>query len=306
MNKNKPIYVESTINTDMDRIWQATQDPEQHEQWDLRFTNITYLPKMDEDEPQRFEYKTNIGFGLSIAGEGESVGTKEDENAARTSSLKFWTDMPFSLIKKGGGYWKYMPTKDGIQFVTLYDYTTRFGAAGQLLDRFVFRPLMGWATAWSFDCLKLWLEENVHPKTSLLRSMMHWVICAVLAVVWIYQGLVPKLLFPDSGELAIVQKSGLFVGFEETVLLMIGFLEIAFGLIFLLPIKKKKVFYINVVVLLGLLAGAIFSNPAILVAPFNPIALTLVMVGLSVIGILNSKGIPSAKNCKRKMRGDES
>ncbi len=298
--------MESVIKTDMERIWEATQDPQQHELWDLRFTNITYLPKKREDEPQRFEYKTNIGFGLSIAGEGESVGTKEDENGERTSLLKFWTDMPISLIKKGGGYWKYTPTRDGIKFVTLYDYATRFGFPGQIMDRFFFRPLMGWATAWSFDCLRLWLEENIHPKISLLRSGVHWMICSLLALVWFYQGLVPKLLFPDSGELAILQESGLFSGFEETPLVLIGILEIVFGVFFFLPLKKKALFYINIVLLFGLLVGAILSNPIIFVEPFNPITLTLAMAGLSTIGIINYKDLPSARNCERKMRGDAS
>lgn len=64
---NKPIYVETNIHSDMDTLWEATQNPKQHEKWDLRFTSINYLPK-EEGKPQYFSYQTNIGFGLKIKG----------------------------------------------------------------------------------------------------------------------------------------------------------------------------------------------------------------------------------------------
>jgi hypothetical protein len=34
-----------------------------------------------------------------------------------------------------------------IRFFTWYDYEIRFGIFGKLIDRWVFRPLLGWATA---------------------------------------------------------------------------------------------------------------------------------------------------------------
>ena len=47
----------------MDDLWRLTQTPELHRRWDLRFTDIEYLPRPDEAEPQRFLYATRIGFG---------------------------------------------------------------------------------------------------------------------------------------------------------------------------------------------------------------------------------------------------
>ena len=72
-------------------------------------------------------YKTKIGFGLEIAGEGESIGEIRKETGERISSLKFWTDNTLSLIQIGRGYWKYTPNKEYIHFETQYDYDTRFG-----------------------------------------------------------------------------------------------------------------------------------------------------------------------------------
>ena len=49
------------------------------------------------------------------------------------------SDAPLSIIREGSGYWKYIPTRDGVRFLTCYDYRTRFGAAGAIFDRVVFR-----------------------------------------------------------------------------------------------------------------------------------------------------------------------
>ncbi len=50
------IYVEIHIQGDMDELWQKTQQPDLHQQWDLRFTDIEYLPRPDVAQPQRFLY----------------------------------------------------------------------------------------------------------------------------------------------------------------------------------------------------------------------------------------------------------
>src|SRR5437763_7755301 len=102
------IYVEIPIRASMEELWEKTQNPQLHQRWDLRFTQIEYLPRKG-DEPQRFLYGTRIGFGLNIDGQGESIGEREGEAGARTSSLKFWSEDTKSLIKTGSGYWKYVP-----------------------------------------------------------------------------------------------------------------------------------------------------------------------------------------------------
>lgn len=162
------IYVETLIRSDLERLWQVTQTPELHTRWDVRFTDIRYLPRPDLAQPQRFEYETRIGFGIRIRGEGESVATREAASGVRTSSLRFWSDDPKSLIRVGSGYWQYVPVPGGVRFLTRYQYETRFGRVGRAFNSAVFKPLIGWATAWSFDRLRLWLEDGVDPAVSLV------------------------------------------------------------------------------------------------------------------------------------------
>jgi hypothetical protein len=160
-----PIYVETRIHAPLDEVWEKTQRPELHRRWDLRFTSIDYLPRA-EGEPQRFRYATRLGLGHRVEGTGESVGERAGAAGARTSALTFRSDDRKSLIRQGSGYWRYVPTEDGVRFLTQYDYETRFGVGGRIIDRLVFRPLLGWATAWSFDRLRLWLEDGIPPERS--------------------------------------------------------------------------------------------------------------------------------------------
>jgi hypothetical protein len=167
---SRGIYVEILIRAPMDALWARTQTPGLHERWDLRFSRIHYLPKSHDDEPQRFEYSTRLGFGVEVNGQGETVGQRDSPDGSRSSALKFWSAAPLSIIREGSGYWKYIPTADGIRFLSWYDYRTRFGSAGALFDRVVFRPLIGWATAWSFDRLRLWLEQDIDPSKAIRHA----------------------------------------------------------------------------------------------------------------------------------------
>lgn len=295
----KPIYVEILIHSDLEALWEQTQNPTLHERWDLRFSNIEYLPQANPKDPQQFLYSTQIGFGLKIEGKGESVGHTQNP-AERSSVLKFWSDHPLSLIRKGSGYWKYISQEQGIRFLTYYDYQTRFGVLGKIFDRLIFRPLMGWATAFSFDRLRLCLEENKMPEETRNYFLIHWIARLSLVMIWLYHGIVPKLLFKDSGELAILQGIPFLGSHAAALLSWIGLLEIFWALALLGLGDKRWMQLLNIVVLIFLLAGACLGQAEILVAPFNPITTSLGMIALSLVAIFSSNRYPQAKNCLRK------
>lgn len=302
MGKKKPIYVATEMNTKMKKLWEYTQEPDLHTKWDARFTEISYLEKK-EGEPQKFLYKTKIGFGLEIAGEGESIGEIRKETGERISSLKFWTDNKLSIIQIGRGYWKYTPNGEHIHFETQYDYDTRFGRIGNVIDSYIFRPLLGWATAWSFDALKLWLEKGLHPKLLIRRTMTYWLVCFLVAFVWLYQGIVPKLMFTHSEEVKMLSA---LIGSNDSsifILKIVGFLEIIWGVMWLLPFQKRKLFILHIVMLIGLTIVAGVTNITSFTEPFNPITLNFLLIGLSIVGYMNSTNLPSAKNCKRTRKG---
>ena len=199
------LYIETRIRADLDDLWARTQDPAQHQRWDLRFTEIQYLP-LAEGEPQRFRYAVRVLPFLTVSGTGVAAGEKERPDGTRTSALRFASPHPLSLLAEGSGYWRYIPVADGVRFLTGYDYRPRWGALGALADRLVLRPLMGWATAWSFDRLRLWLERGITPERALanwlaelaVRALVLTLCCTGLGLesgVHVFGGLAPTVAY---------------------------------------------------------------------------------------------------------------
>ena len=184
MARRRTLYVETVIRTDLDELWRQTQEPHLHQRWDLRFTRIDHLPKAETDEAQRFRYSVRVLPGLTVDGTGIAVGERFKRDGSRTSALRFSSAHPLSLIRSGAGYWRYVPTSEGIRFLTGYDYQPGWGRLGALADR-PFRLLLGWGTAWSFDRLRLSLERGIPPEVSLRRALLDaGTRLAVCAVAW--------------------------------------------------------------------------------------------------------------------------
>jgi hypothetical protein len=295
MQQRPGIYVEILIRGDIEEVWRHTQRPELHEPWDLRFTKIQYLPRASEAEPQRFNYTTRVGFGLHIVGQGESTGNREEATGQRTSALRFWSADPKSLIEEGSGYWQYIPTENGVRFLTWYDYRTRFGAIGRLLDRVLFRPLLGWATAWSFDRLRLQIDRKLEPRTTLRLSAIHACSRAAISIIWLWQGLVPKLLLNHADERAMMAALHL----SMRLVPVMGLIEIAIAAFAILSWRKRSFFVFNILAMAAALANVALMSPSYLVAAFNPVTLNLAMIGLSVVGYIAAAEIPSASRCLR-------
>lgn len=296
--KTKPIYVEIDMDTEMDRIWNASQQPELHSQWDLRFSSIKYLPKKD-GEPQKFTYTRKVAPFITVEGWGKSVGSRNEANGPLSSSLHFGTDQWFSPIKEGKGYWKYIQQDNGIKFLTQYDYSPNFSGIGKMTDKVIFRPLIGWATALSFDVLKRWLEKGEAPRSQYLRFFITYGLTVLFSLVWLYQGLMPKIIARHPEEFAMVQS--VFSESHSTgIVLGIGIAEILFGFLWLFYKRKKRLFAFQLAVFPLLTVSAIFSVPETAMHPFNPIMFNLALIALSLIGYFSSEDVPTAKSCKRK------
>ena len=291
----------SLIQAPMDVLWQHTQNPDLHQRWDLRFSTIRYLPRSG-DEPQQFLYATHIGFGLRITGKGESVGQRELAEGQRVSSLKFSSEDPRSIICEGSGYWKYIPAHDGIRFLTWYDYRTRFGRAGAIFDRAVFRPLLAWATAWSFDRLRLWLERDVSPTAALRHFVTHACARSTVALVFAYHGLVPKLLMRDADEIAMLRDAGVAPHWLPTALSAAGIAELAFAFVLILFWRHRWPSVACLVLMLAATVVVVASSPRYLTAAFNPLTLNLSVAALSLLDLVNLADSPSAARCRYSSR----
>ncbi len=284
----------------MDEVWRLTQTPKLHERWDLRFSSIDYLPRPDASLPQRFLYATRIGLGLNIKGEGETSAVRDGSDGARTSALTFWSNDPKSLITSGSGYWRYEPVDNGVRFTTGYDYKTRFGLLGRVIDTVIFRPLLGWATAWSFDRLRLWIEKGWEPEALWQSSVVHALARVSVAAVFVYQGLVPKLLNSDTDEQQMMLSAGVSKQLVPPFMHGLGVAEIAFGLLLLLAWRVRGLFAVTIGLMLAALTVVALTAPAYLDHAFNPVTLNASIIALSAIGLTSSRRLPTSTICLRK------
>ncbi|BCU65968.1 hypothetical protein F941_00380 [Acinetobacter bouvetii DSM 14964 = CIP 107468] len=106
-----------------------------------------------------------------------------------------------------------------------------------------------------------------------------------LAVLWIYQGLVPKILFQAADELRIWQLQGLNE-IQAVILMQIsGCVEIAFGLLFLVLKKHQLLHLLNIISMLGLSALILAVDPRYFQQAFNPFVMNTAMATLSIAAI---------------------
>jgi hypothetical protein len=293
------IYVELFIRAPLDAIWSHTQVPALHEQWDLRFSAIEYLPRA-EGHSQRFRFTTRLGFGLEVSGEGETVGERRLPDGTAASALEFASDAPLSIIREGSGYWKYIPADEGVRFLTRYDYRTRFGAVGAAIDRWIFRPIIGWATAWSFDRLRLWLEAGINPRLAWRHTLIHFVSRVTLAAVFAYQGLVPKLLVHHGDEIAMLRAAGVPLPLIGNALVLLGTLELAMGAALLYAWCRPWPAWACLFAMPVATAVVATQTPSFFAAAFNPFSLNLSVAALAAVDLLVLGGVPSATRCRRK------
>jgi hypothetical protein len=292
------VFVEHEIPVHVQRVWDLTQDPSHHERWDLRFTRIAYLPRKRPDDPQEFEYETRLGFGIRIRGTGATRGSHHDPNGNHTSSLVFRSIQPLSLIRKGSGYWKYTPTAAGTRFVTSYNYTVRWGPIGLLVDRVLFRPLMAWATAWSFDSLAQWATDGTPPEISRRLGVTHAVARFTLALVWLYEAIFPKLIGPSAMELALTVRSGTSVVMANHVIFVLGCIELFLGIALLTAWRRRWPAAVSLIAMVPATLFVVATSPELLTSPFNVIVLNAMVAALSAIVLLLTRRVPSAQNCR--------
>jgi uncharacterized membrane protein YphA (DoxX/SURF4 family) len=292
------LTAETTIHGDPETVWRLTQTPDQHARWDARFTDIEYLPRTGPGAPQRFRYATRLGGGIAIEGWGETIGQPD----RRGSALRFGSHDPRSLIREGSGCWIYRADDRGVQFSTVYDYAVRYGWPGRALDRLIFRPLMVGATRWSFDRLRLWIEQGIAPELALRLWLVKVVARVSLGLVWVYEGLVPKLLFVSPGEIELVRRSGIFWPAPQATLAALGAAEILAGL-WLISGRGERVSVLLASLAMTFLAVLVaITDPAALANPLGGISKNLGLLAGALAVWMLSPVTPSARRGRNQRR----
>ena len=106
-----------------------------------------------------------------------------------------------------------------------------------------------------------------------------------LAVLWIYQGLIPKVLYKAQDEQYIWQQQG----FDELISLILmqfsGYIEIIFGMLFLVFKQSKILHFLNILGMLGLSLLIAIIDMRYFQNAFNPFVMNVAMASLSIIAL---------------------
>src|SRR5262249_54816009 len=150
-----------------------------------------------------------------------------------------------------------------------------------------------------FDRLRLWLEKKLDPGLLLQRTLCYEAARLTAAGIWIYQGLVPKLIFHQPDELAMLAAAGLTAAQALQLIMYAGWSEVIFGLLFVLR-GGRELFILTVLLMILALIAVAHTSPGYLIAAFNPATLNVAVIALSAIGIICGGDRPSAGRCTTK------
>ncbi|MEI6534151.1 MAG: DoxX-like family protein [Verrucomicrobiaceae bacterium] len=93
-----------------------------------------------------------------------------------------------------------------------------------------------------------------------------------LGFVWVWEGLVPKMLCPSQTQFEMVRRSGWWIGSPEATLWWLGLAMIAAGLAIMSGIKEKLGILVASLSVLVLMVLVISTHPEALCDPFGGLA----------------------------------
>lgn len=107
----------------------------------------------------------------------------------------------------------------------------------------------------------------------------------VVSFVWLYHGLVPKLLFLHPDELLPLLGAGFSHQKAGAAVMFAGWAEIALGLAILCAWRSRWPLWITFVLMPLAAVGVALTAPALLVAAFNPVTLNLTVFAIALIAL---------------------
>lgn len=123
------------------------------------------------------------------------------------------------------------------------------------------------------------MNSIVSLKTPLL------LIQSSLGLLWIYQGLIPKLYFQAADEIRIWQLQGLAQPLIVPLVQLSGGAEIIFGVLLCIFKQAKILHQLNILALLSLSLLLLWLDPRYFSQAFNPFVMNLAMITLSILAL---------------------
>ena len=106
----------------------------------------------------------------------------------------------------------------------------------------------------------------------------------VIASLWIYQGLIPKLVFQVADGQYVWQQLHIPSIYILYLVSLSGIAEMIFGSLFLF-VTHKYLHWLSIMSLVGLFIFVLFIYPNQVYQAFNPVVMNIAMASLSIIAL---------------------
>lgn len=121
-----------------------------------------------------------------------------------------------------------------------------------------------------------------------------------LAAVFAFHGIVPKLLWPDPAELAMLRNTGVSEAGLEPALVAFALLDLGLAIVLVASWHRRWPAYACLVFAAAATAGVALGSPEYLRAAFNPAIVNVAVVALAAIDLLALPDAPDAGRCQRR------
>lgn len=115
-------------------------------------------------------------------------------------------------------------------------------------------------------------------------ATVHAVARVTLALVFLWHGLVPKLLAHHADEVALLRDGGLSAAAADRGVTLLGLGEITFALVLLATWRIRAIFPLVAAAMVVVTIGTGLHSPRYIPAAFTPVTLNLCVAALAIIG----------------------
>lgn len=124
---------------------------------------------------------------------------------------------------------------------------------------------------------------------SFRENQVYAIARATVAFIWIWHGVVPKLIAQDPVEASPLLTLGLDSQTTWTIVKATGVGEIIFGLLILVLWRQRWPLLLTIVAMGGLLLGVFVTSTELVLGAFNPVTLNLAVIALAAIAWYSSE-----------------